>query len=396
MAKMSDAIGSINGLLAELREKNASHKSAESNTEAGGYGTSSTHPTAKVEDGTQKATEGAQSADNERMVKEDVPGQSVNAAAASNLGTDVQASKQLNIGMKQTEVGKDPATEDGYKDKKDDPGTTHPATVGAEKYGSVDEFLKAAQHLTNTANSILADIANGDALTTKAAAPAAAPVAAPAATPEEIQKSAQMGYDMAAELGLAGLSDEQLARQAIGDTVKQASHDAALLGDYLTAFAKQAMEEVSGEDHNKPGDASLGQGGAVPEGEVAPSAGAGADSGAGDGGATMGPSGQDIDSVLQQLAAGEQGGGDPSAPPSAEELLEQIAAVLAEREMAPAELPSKMASTCKLTRSEVEKIASEVETFKKAGKFRFRPTTTKRAERLRDHVRGTIREIVGC
>ena len=128
----------LRGFLAEIQaEKSAAatRKQGAAYNEPGSIGGPTSHPVKDVDDGTQKATEGARSAENSADVKEQEMAGNVDSAA--DKGPD-QESVQFNVGVTSTETGKDPANENNYKGDKDDPGTSHPAkTDDGEKYASM-------------------------------------------------------------------------------------------------------------------------------------------------------------------------------------------------------------------------------------------------------------------
>ena len=80
MTKKANVIGAIEQLLQSVDAE--SEKSAEANTEAGGFQGGTTHPVKDVEDRTDDAEEGARSAENTDDVKtEPNRGQSVDETA---------------------------------------------------------------------------------------------------------------------------------------------------------------------------------------------------------------------------------------------------------------------------------------------------------------------------
>lgn len=365
----------IQQLIAELEQKKASLKKAED--------PSTSHPVGKVDNATQSMPTGEQAKANEKMISEDVPGTSVDAATPVSQSPTEQDKQQISIGMNPASTGQDPSVEKDIKEKPSDPGTTHPARTDIK---SAADYLQAADAFSKNANAFLASVSLSGTGSQPASEPVEKSASEPAAADEELAKAAEFGYQLAAELGMADLTDQSIAKKTIAETVKNASLNASLVFDYLSGFAKSAANEMMGESHLAPGDTAVGPAAAGEEEGAAPAV-------EGESMEAPGPSEADIEALLGQIAKEEEP--DPSAPPSEDELLEQLAAALAEREMAPSELPAKMASNSRYTTAEVRKIADSVSNFMKAGKFRFRPATTKRAATIRERVSGVIREIVG-
>lgn len=134
-------------------------KEAEAYTEPGSYVSGTTHPVKDVDDGTQKATSGARTTENEKDVK-DAPnrGRVVDKAPESASNQD---DYQTDIGITSKETGDDPSSETAHvKDTKQDSGyesdTSHEAkadnkSLDGKKYASAGEefwaFAKAAEEL---------------------------------------------------------------------------------------------------------------------------------------------------------------------------------------------------------------------------------------------------------
>jgi hypothetical protein len=369
---MANITQPIQQLIAELEQKKASLKKRAEEP-------ATSHPVGSVDNSTQPLTTGEQAKANEKMIKEDVPGTSVDAAAPLSQSPTEQDKQQITIGMNPASTGQDPSVEKDIKDKPSDPGTSHPAKTDVK---SASAYLASAEVFSKSANAFLSNIASQAANPQQTPA-TPAPKAASTAEDDETIKAAQFGYQLAAELGLVDLSDNSLAHKTVTETIKNAALDASLVVDYLTGFGKQALSEMQGESHMAPDATETGSGSA-----------AAVDPGAAEG--SPGPAPEDIEAILAQIGA-EEAPEEPAedAPPSEDELLEQLAAALAEREMPPEELPTKMASTSRYSAEDVKRIANSVVAFKKAGKFKFRPAATKRAMAIREQVSGIIREIVG-
>lgn len=132
-------LDNLNQYVSELREKQAADQGD----------VDTTHPSKNVDNGTIPATEGARSAENDKDITEDVPGENINDVPAADAngpsGDTVNTTAALS--------GDDPANETaGTKDTKDDPGTTHPAKTAAEVVDAVvkeDGIEKVASELVN-------------------------------------------------------------------------------------------------------------------------------------------------------------------------------------------------------------------------------------------------------
>lgn len=335
-------------------------------------------------------------------------------------------------------------------------GTDHPAsgdfgdkysswTPERVKKASTDELLKLSVDL---GNELTADIANGFMSNGKPAAdgqpsangrtknamkvkhhcstchndfegdscPGCGYKAASATDPAA---AAQTGYNAAASQGQP-TEQEKRAAQVIESVVKHAQHQADLVVDYLNReterLKKEAMEgedptggQAEGEDHGseEPAGGEEGGGGPPPEegggggGEDLLAAMGGGDMGGGMGGGLGAPppemGGMDQDAALQQLAmalvelgiplealaaaagggGGMEGGlggapppdlGGGGAPPPPDPGMEVAAGV---------------------------KLAAAVERFKRAGKFRFEECKTAAERKVRNYMKGYVRELIG-
>jgi len=416
--------------LNDFMKEVAAEKTAAANTEAGGYVGESSHPSTKVDDSTDDASEGARSAENQADVKNDIPGKSPDDISEGDAGP-AQDDRQLNMGTQQSATGEDPSVENDFKGDKDDPGTTHPAdTEDGEKFGSLEractgaDFWQAKTAALNLGNDILADFANGYGfgevqIQKKAQAPLVeAPqysqqVAPPAvkqaavAPAPAVQQAADAGYQLASVLGMEKLSEEERSAATIEQTIKDASYDADLVGSYLHTLAHEAEKigehsledpafggEAEGEDHDHQGDASSG----MEEGgdEAALLAQMAGEEGGGLGG--------ELGGGLEEELGGELGGGDPvddaavaeaiqqlvesgPEPVSDEELLAQLAMALQESGVPGEELGA--------AGPEGQKLASALQSFKRSGKFQFKEATNDRERKIRDLMKAHVLELVG-
>ena len=280
-----------------------------------------THPVKNVDGGTQDAPEGARSAENTADIKKNIPN-SVDAAGKPST-SDVTLT---NTTAKPT--GEDPSNETkGVKTSPTDPGTSHPAKAGTEKYAA----------LLDTGSEILAAIAVAGESAKQAAAkppmskedeakkkkevdpaactaPAAEKTAAavPAALTAEAAKKHEAGETKAEEKAeeakkeeikkaeLAGKQAAQEVLQAvekqaafnpqdlIAQIVKTANTDAENVVEYFARYAQikaAAMQKrAEGEEVMPMGPQGAGAGPAVPPEALAAAAGGGAPQEAGFGG----------------------------------------------------------------------------------------------------------------
>ena len=388
------------------REKSAATKSSKAHSEFGGYAGETTHPSKDVDDGLEKATTGERASENEKDVKK------MNFAGHVDETSENPGPKQedlnYNIGVKQAPTGEAPEVEDDYKDRPDDPGTSHPANADdiGPKYGSW--IKKEAAALSNLANEILADIATGVGLTS---APSVTPVVDNTVKAAATQTEAiQIGSTLDTLLGLDKSAADQAAQLVIAETIKQAQLGADRVGPYLLSYMQETeklIKKAEGGPPMLPPDAAgggapvdpamlagAGAGGPPPgaEGGLPPEAGAGGP-----------PPGAEGD--VPPGAEGGEGGGDH------EQALQELAMALMELGITPEELaqlsagggaegggpaaggappapggPAEMGA----------KIASAVKNYKRSGKFRFTEAKTAAQQTQRAEMKRYITEILGA
>jgi hypothetical protein len=159
---MKDTHGAIEEILALV----GAEKSAEANTEAGGYQGSTTHPVKDVDDRTDDAQEGARSSENTSDVKEDQGAPGVDSTAEGTPGG--QDSVQMDVGITSKATGEDSTNEDDYKDGKEDGGyqgaSTHPArtdnnALDGHKYSSLLEASELFKQAEEAGKQFLAAVA---------------------------------------------------------------------------------------------------------------------------------------------------------------------------------------------------------------------------------------------
>lgn len=375
-----------------------------------------THPSSKVDDGTHKATTGARASENERDVKQTIPGPSVDATKEVGRSQD---ELQKNIGLHQSATGEDPSVEDNYKDRPKDPGTTSEmSTAIGEKYSfdlsTADGLQKAAQSMGALANQIMAEIAAGMTPEKKAehtSKEAASSPSSPSPTETSAQAgvsvtspgtsldAAQAGYELARLMGLSKEAADATASNVLEGTIRQALYLGDRVGQLLVDLTKRAEEgklheEMPGADAGPPEQSAGGHmGGDMPAGLEAAMGGAGG----------VGPEG----------GAGPEGAGEPGT----DEALQALAQVLVERGIDPKELAALIAShggggaggpggaPGGMPAPEAPgamggpadmgaKIASAVCEFKRAGRYRYREPKTAAEKRLHKEMHNHIDEIL--
>lgn len=305
-----DIIGTIDNLLATL--PGGGVKTAAPLSEPGGYTGPSTHPSAKVDDRLEVATEGARGRENEEDNKEDQP-IGVDNTPIPDPMAKVQEGVEPQTGLRESETGGDPAIETASaKSDKDDPGSTHPARTDNDSLngGKYAEDLKSLRDLLaqvkTAGDELCADMtvaadngktaaplaapattapAAGAPAVAPVAAPAAAPMAAPAGAPAqkiaEPAAAAQAGYELAS-LFAPGI-DKQAVDRSLWETATHAILDAEDLATKAAAYiqgvhSKQA-DPQDGDPHGNPphGAHDNGQDGPPPRGASAEGGGDGSD-----------------------------------------------------------------------------------------------------------------------
>ena len=313
-------------------------KTAEANTEPGSQGGPTEHPVKNVDDGTEKAKEGFRSKENSKDVKEDQGAPSVDSTPEATAKTGAAAEPavgggavsregsaaedQLQIGTNKQPTGDDPAHETkSVKDKKDDPGSSHPARTDNESlnggkyaYDQDTPLEKMASMVAELGEQLCAQIVVKQGSDT---APPAAATAAPAANEKQAaadpaiqSKLAQLyGWEMA---GLVtGNFDKRAADSLVQGTleliIKQAADRATRVAAFLASIDKQAAspaDDPTAGHHHAGGAPSDGGGAGGPSGEAAAMAAMGGAPGGGGPGAS-GPPGAGGAPTMP-------GGGDPT------------------------------------------------------------------------------------
>jgi len=429
----------VSGLVEEIgaeKQAAAQEKSAETGIpDPGGAEGPTSHPSKKTDDDLQPKSEGEQSADNEKRVKDMIP-DSVDEKPEATEGNAPKATDtQQGQGVDEAKpTGEDPSTEEDYKgklegDKKqgDQGGTTHPATGDyGEKYSADavaamddDTLLKSA---ADVGNELTAAIANGHF-----SAPAEKPAEAP-----NTKEAAEAGEKTAEEAGELGDKLNDIASGVIQQVVKQAYHEADLVTDHLakelSAMKKQAEGEAEdptsgageGEDHgteegggsdpsSEPPAEGEGEGDVVggeepPAGaeELLAAMGGGGPEGAGAGpemapemGGEMGGPPPEMGAPAPEMmgAPAPEMGGEMGGPPPEmggmgdEAALQQLFMALQELGIDPAQLAA-------MAQPEGQKIASAVQDFQRTGKAAFTEAKEGSADRkVRDYMKGFVLEL---
>ncbi|MDD5658170.1 MAG: hypothetical protein PHF00_13045 [Elusimicrobia bacterium] len=360
-SKSASVVQTIDAFLTEVAS--ARRKTAEANTEAGGYQGNSTHPSTQVEDRTDDAQEGSRSQENTSDVKDQEGAISVDSTSTSiNQGQD---EAQMNLGTQQSATGEDPSVEtESAKGGKEDGGTrdgktTHPArtdndSLDGGKYATAQRVLqgiKEAQELGVRLVSRIANEAHGAVQAQAAKMACNASCGAKGGKPQTKEKEAPKppfpdkaaetaaadtaGYTLASAVQLDKEAAEAALVADLAYTYQEARNAATKTAEFLDSFfrrlkeAEEAQEPPPEEDkerkeHSEPGGDEGGQpaaegskggegdgGGAIPQGVP----------GAENAAAEMSPAGGgDETALIQALLGGANsgmggsgGGGEPGA-----------------------------------------------------------------------------------
>lgn len=285
-------------------------------------GVDSSHPTAKVDDGTQPNKEGPRIGEHAKDLKE-VPGPD-NVQTVAEAKEDEQNAQQFNVGLTSKAVGTDPATERDFKTKQEDPGTTHPAKAGKEA-----TFADLRASADTAANKLLAKLAAARGPQAAAAQPAAAAAAPAAPVASDAQKAAAAGYaDASKAIAEAGPTDDDLQKLA-QTIVGRGTLMGRLVIQHLQKLAAEEEKESGGEGgegggENKEKAAPPAEAGGSPPVTDNPAGLMGAMQGGGGGGeadqmselmSLLAESGMSLDDLIGALQAQVGGGGGAGGPP---------------------------------------------------------------------------------
>lgn len=326
--KQANVALTIDDLLRSLDA--GSIKAAETLSEPGSIGGSTTHPVKDVDDRLQKATEGSRSSENSEDVKEDHTTAAVDNTLAGTPGG--QDSVQLDVGITSKATGEDPAAEtDKVKGGKEDPGSSHPARtdndeLDGSKYSSdyayFDALCKKASADGNDLLATLVVTADEHKKTASAPKPAAARApAAPAKVATAVEQPVEDNVPMQDKQAVDALVVSSLADTVLA-AEERAVKTAEYLGSYFAARRKQAEEGAPDEEGGEAPAPEAGGGGEMPA-EAAggdPMAGGAPAGGEGGGGQASPEDLQMLAQILQetgltpedllQLIAGGAGGGE--------------------------------------------------------------------------------------
>jgi hypothetical protein len=258
----------VDELNAWIKQSQAEEKSA---VPAGDPGTTGTeHPVADADGQTIEAPEGARASENESDVADQLPAETPNEATGDgaegpNQGQNIATN---SIGTEAAATGEDASVEtSSVKSEKDDPGTSHPAEIGDEKYASLHALgteimgdlvvataaKKQAMEGGSDAKMCEAcgDEYSGEACEKCKAEPKEAESKEAAAESDEDLGAAEaQGAKLAAAILEAsnGVSDEH--RAIVYDITKRAELDAVNVANYLAGFLTQkaAMADVEMAD----------------------------------------------------------------------------------------------------------------------------------------------------
>lgn len=415
----------VAGLVEELgveKQAAAQEKSAETGIpDPGGMEGATSHPSKKTDDNLRPSSEGFQSADNERIVKDQIPDSVDSKSDETPDGAPKATDTQQGQGVdKAKPTGEDPSAEDDYKgklegDKRvgDQGGTTHPARGDyGEKYSADavramddDTLLK---HAADLGNELTSDIANGFLSQPKEKA----------ASQPSTKQAAAAGEEVAEQAGELGAQLEKIASDVIQEVVKSAYHQADLVSGYLSEHYKRVQKQAESETEDPTSGAGEGEdygsdkgNGSDPTEEPPAAEGEESAEGAEELLAAMGGSGMEgmggEEAPMPEAGgmpgaeapmpeAGGMPGGEPAglgAPP--EELggmdnqvaLQQLAMALLEAGIDPAELAA-------LGSPQGEKIAAAVHGHRRSGAFELTEAKRGSAERkVRDYMKGFVLEL---
>lgn len=405
----------VSGLVDEIgaeKQAAAEEKKAETGIpDPGGAEGGTSHPSKKTDDDLQPSSEGFQSADNERIVKDQIPDAVDTKSEATEGNAPKATDTQQGQGVDEAKpTGEDSSTEGDYKgklegDKRegDQGGTSHPAKGDyGEKYSAdavakmtTETLLKSAATI---GDEILADIANGQF----------SPASPAPSKPTETAQAAADGEKTAEQAGEAGDRLEDIASGVVQEIVKTAYQQADLVTDHLAkelSILKKAHGEADdptggavegeafGSDPNVPPGAGVAPGAngeEMPEGAealLAAMGGGGPDEG-----------GEEVPPGAGGVGAEELGGippelGAEGGPPEEMGGMDEMAA-LQELVMAMEEAGITPEQLVAMAQPEGQKIASAVHNHKRSGNFCFTEAKQGSAERkVRDYMKGFVLEL---
>lgn len=392
----------------------------------------SSHPTGQLPDDPPAKMGPSAEAQSAFLTENAISNQLVDSQGAETGKEETSQSTLSPATLSGTPAGNaaDPAVSPTFTD----PGTAHPASAGGEKYANFST-AELTERITALGNMSLAAIASRKQASAPAAPAAPAASVAPAATTDagiyaklaavqseltvqspEYAAAITQGYKFAESLGISEREAQRHAAKIIEHTVKQASEQAdavaAFLAQYhsekvaavqaaqaaasrkqaaraatpvrssiLAGLAKRASDDMDSDDSQSPPEGSSGSGGppaAPPEGGEPPM-----DPAAGGGELPMDPA---------------AGGGDPLAeltPQQIEELI-QILAALQETGAGPEELIGSGAPIPEMPGMTAgDKLASQLRQLERSGNFTYTPAKLGTPERaLREQAKKAMAEML--
>jgi hypothetical protein len=242
----------LNSSFAQLLQNLRSYKEAEARKSAGLGETS--HPVMGASNGTKPTTEGERSRENESDLKAQETTMAAEAASSPPGGDQEDLTPKFGP-VTPKETGHDPGSEtESTKDKKQDPGTAHPAKVA---YSS-DEYQKEATALTAQLNQVSKSAEQLLGVLLAATNPAATNQQQPAGqqSKAEVEKAAAAGKDLADVF--AGMSitpeDKQASDLYVFDLVRQAIAAGVHSADQYVKVASGffAQKQADDDEGNPP------------------------------------------------------------------------------------------------------------------------------------------------
>jgi len=255
LQKKANLIGTIESLLDAVGEEEKVAMTGETS-----------HPSDSVDDGTQPAAEGERSSENESDTKAE-PNRGLGVNDAGEGSSESQEDIQSDASVNASSTGEDSSTETAsVKDKKDDPGSEHPArtdndAVDSEKYASPATTLRAlakkAEEIGSEICSIIA--VDGNYKTSEADEDDSEESDDGEEDDSEDKEAsavdaAQAGYDLAGVFGGIDMpaEDKQAADAMVVDTIENVLNLAAVRADKCAEFYSEHFKAAYAEEEMIP------------------------------------------------------------------------------------------------------------------------------------------------
>lgn len=238
--KSAGVLAYIDELIDEINASDRAKTAADDNmgigkspkTDPGSKGGPSSHPSAKADGGNQTANFGAHG----KELTEEVKKLPDNVDASGQMTNSDSDNNQIQIGVKKTPTGEDPAVEQAYKGHKDDPGTSMPASVeGGEKYSSMT-FESLYKMACDATNNVLTRLAVNETVKTAVAADVGAAAAAGAALADAVIAAGDPATKQAA------------AQELVASAINEGYRRAELVGQYLYKRAEAEAQMAKRAD----------------------------------------------------------------------------------------------------------------------------------------------------